>query len=348
MAGGRGTAVFTPAALRRIYRYSRGTPRLINILCDRALLVAYTQNVREISARTIALAYRDVTLKPAATPLLRRLAAAALILVLVAVCVYAYRSVTSAPLPVSAPAAAAAKQPSPSAQAPAGVPPAGPDFARAVRNELALRSEAKNALQAFNAVGALWKSPPVRRLDERKPLARELKRCADNRHLEMTTFAGNLDELLRFDTPALLALSAGESRGTFFVALTGVREGQLLIEPPLVGRNAFSRNEIAAVWSGRAHILWRNGKSIRFPLTMGARGESVEKVQHLLQAAGFRALAANGRYDEATRNSVRDFQKSRAIKETGTVDPLTLLQLYRSGNDPAAPGLTGSGKGGRA
>ena len=73
-----------------------------------------------------------------------------------------------------------------------------------------------------------------------------------------------------------------------------------------------------------------------------------DKVQSLLQSAGFRAVTANGHYDEPTLTSVREFQKSRTGKETGIVDPLTLLQLYRSGNDRAVPSLTGSGKGGGA
>src|SRR6202046_3556808 len=36
--------IFTPAALREVHRRSGGVPRLINVLCDRALLGAYTQD----------------------------------------------------------------------------------------------------------------------------------------------------------------------------------------------------------------------------------------------------------------------------------------------------------------
>jgi general secretion pathway protein A len=41
VAGARNTALFTSGALKRIYRYSKGIPRLINIVCDNALLHAY-------------------------------------------------------------------------------------------------------------------------------------------------------------------------------------------------------------------------------------------------------------------------------------------------------------------
>ncbi len=353
MAGGRDRVFFTPAALRWLYHCSRGTPRLINILSDRALLVAYTRNRREITARTITLAFRDVMLKPALalSPALRTWGAVALLLVLLAICGYAYRPVapTAAPAPtVPVVKKTGGQAPPPSAPATTEAQPVAPGFAQAVRNELAVRSETKNAVLAFNALAALWQAPPVRRVNERAPLAQELKQCAGKRHLEMTPFTGGMDELLRLGAPALLTLSPRDTKGTFVVALTGVRDGQLLIQPPLLGRSAFSRTEIASVWSGRAHILWRNGKGIRCPLTVGSRGESVKKVQQLLQTAGFHTLTTSGRYDEATRNCVKDFQKSRNSRETGTVDPLTLIQLYRAANDPVVPGSAGNGKGGGA
>ena len=64
IAGREGRVSFTPAAIVWLYRYSRGTPRLINILCDRALLIGYTENRRKISARIVTLAFKDVMLKP--------------------------------------------------------------------------------------------------------------------------------------------------------------------------------------------------------------------------------------------------------------------------------------------
>jgi general secretion pathway protein A len=41
---------FTQAAYRSIYKYSAGIPRLINIVCDRALLTAYVLNQKKITA----------------------------------------------------------------------------------------------------------------------------------------------------------------------------------------------------------------------------------------------------------------------------------------------------------
>jgi general secretion pathway protein A len=50
IAGGPGTAdIFSPGALRMLYRYSGGVPRLINIAAHRALLAGFTREQRIIS-----------------------------------------------------------------------------------------------------------------------------------------------------------------------------------------------------------------------------------------------------------------------------------------------------------
>lgn len=44
---------FTGSAIRRIYAYTKGVPRLINVLCDKALLSAYERSTDKISDRII-------------------------------------------------------------------------------------------------------------------------------------------------------------------------------------------------------------------------------------------------------------------------------------------------------
>ncbi len=45
--------LFTDRALRRIHGYSRGYPRLINVICDRALLTGYSSDLRTIDDKVI-------------------------------------------------------------------------------------------------------------------------------------------------------------------------------------------------------------------------------------------------------------------------------------------------------
>ncbi len=52
--------VFNRGASKQIYRFSRGIPRLINLICDRALLGAYSQDKRIVGAGIIKKAAREV------------------------------------------------------------------------------------------------------------------------------------------------------------------------------------------------------------------------------------------------------------------------------------------------
>lgn len=60
IAGGIANVRFTSAAYSLIYKFSRGVPRRINSICDRALLVAYTRNKSVISWRIIREAIKDL------------------------------------------------------------------------------------------------------------------------------------------------------------------------------------------------------------------------------------------------------------------------------------------------
>jgi len=60
VAGNKGHLAFAEDAFGKIYDYSRGNPRRINILCDRALLIAYAGNRIEIDVKIVRLAIKDL------------------------------------------------------------------------------------------------------------------------------------------------------------------------------------------------------------------------------------------------------------------------------------------------
>ena len=64
-AGRAAPLVFAPAALRLLARASQGIVRRINILADKALLAAYTDDAQEIQARHLRLAIADSPFRPA-------------------------------------------------------------------------------------------------------------------------------------------------------------------------------------------------------------------------------------------------------------------------------------------
>ena len=61
MATGDGQLSFSEGAFEKVFEFSRGYPRRINAICDRALLVAYTESARVIEKKTIENAMRDMS-----------------------------------------------------------------------------------------------------------------------------------------------------------------------------------------------------------------------------------------------------------------------------------------------
>jgi general secretion pathway protein A len=59
-AGGEANGLFTPGGYALIYGLSRGVPRRINAICDRALLIAYGRDLRTIDRRLVRAAVRDI------------------------------------------------------------------------------------------------------------------------------------------------------------------------------------------------------------------------------------------------------------------------------------------------
>lgn len=67
VAGSQGSITFSKSALHEIYRFSKGAPRLINLLCDRSLLAGFIQQTYYFDKEIIKLA-KDSLLGEEAVP----------------------------------------------------------------------------------------------------------------------------------------------------------------------------------------------------------------------------------------------------------------------------------------
>ena len=65
VAGHRDGDVFLPASARLLFRLSSGTPRLVNVLAHKALLLAYGEGMSKVSRAHVVLAGRDTEGLPA-------------------------------------------------------------------------------------------------------------------------------------------------------------------------------------------------------------------------------------------------------------------------------------------
>jgi general secretion pathway protein A len=332
---GCGRAVyFTTSALKRIFRYSGGIPRLINIVCDRSLLIGYTEEHREISGRLIKSAIYELRRegRTSSVKWLRWTAGICLLVVVFVVCFYAV--LKSPPIRVVLPSADLVGKSSGKTGNP-GVA----DFSRAVRGDLAGLRETESAVAAFNVLARLWNVEPVVAYEAKSTL-QGLKQLARQRDLHLLRFHGDLKTLLRLDVPALLEFAPTAVEGKRFFAFTGTDGNRLLIGPPLLGRSSFTAAELESLWSGWAYLLWKNFRGITVLSKPGQKGQGVVALQQLLGLKGFYKGKPTGRYDAATIKAVESFQAAMRIGIDGRVGGLTLLLLYRDEDRSSIPRLT--------
>jgi general secretion pathway protein A len=60
VAGSKGSPYFTQPALWRVYNYSQGIPRLLNAICDKALLAGFVSQREKIDYRLVGRAVREL------------------------------------------------------------------------------------------------------------------------------------------------------------------------------------------------------------------------------------------------------------------------------------------------
>jgi len=129
VAAGDERDLFSGQALREVHRRAGGIPRLVNVLCDRALLAGYAAREREIGQGLVRQAWRE-TRGPVA-PAGRRWrpwAAAAVLLLAAAGAGLAWSRLEARPAPALPPVSAAAPELAPEPEpAPALVPEPEPD-----------------------------------------------------------------------------------------------------------------------------------------------------------------------------------------------------------------------------
>ena len=329
VAGGKGRGLFSKRSLKRIYRYSRGLPRLVNAACDRALLAGYARDKARITTRIAAAGIKDMGWRGTSHAWRRSLVLVPTVVMLVALAagaIYFLKPDFIERFIVSQPIEATVEQP------PKEIPITGEELFRSMTAELGEVSEEESARRAFNTLAGLWNVSPVPEGDGMAKL-NEMERAAQDRKLRLYRFFGNLGALLRIDYPAALELSMPGLPGKRFISLVGMENQQLVVVPPLASRRSLSFSEIEKHWSGQGFLLWKDPLNLLMngvPILPGAKGTHIKQLQGLLKEAGIYRKALTGVYDGETLSAVKGFQSSKGIEEDGIVGGQTLMVLYRS------------------
>jgi len=335
VAGGTDGLIFSKGALKRIYRFSQGLPRLVNAVCDRALITAYSRDARRISSRIAAAGIEDLRSHLTASSLTKRLILIptfVMLAALIAASVYFVR-----PDFINSPIAPPSKETEEQIKKDPVI--TGAELFDAMAAELGSIPEAESARRAFNALAGIWNVAPVMEILDLDPF-RGMESAALDRGLRLYRYSGNLGALLRIDYPAALELSLPGVPGKRFVSLVGMEGEQFLIDPPIEERKSLSFSEVEKYWSGQALFLWKDSLNLIRNVSPGSRGDRVREVQGLLKEAGNYDKPLTGIYNADTLSAVKEFQASRGIHQDGIVGGQTLMVLYRSIDRFQAPRLT--------
>jgi general secretion pathway protein A len=340
VAGGRGGVLFSDRALRRIYRYSGGLPRLINVACDRALLVGYTKDAARIDSRIAATGIKDTRRNTAPRGWRRPLLLIPVFFILAALFVAGiyFKRVSLLdrlnPFRPIQPVEDQTKK---------DVVPTGEELSRAMAAELGNLTEPESIRRAFNLLATFWKVPPLPENSSLNQL-QGVQRAAEERGLRLYEFSGNLGFLLRLGYPVVLELALPGLSEKRFLSLIGIKEEQLLVAPSIAGRESLSFSELERYWSGQGFLLWKDHLNLLPNLSEGTKGAHVEKLQVLLKEAGAYSKPLTGVYDNDTLSAVKEFQLSKGIEQDGIAGGQTLMVLYRSVDRFDVPKLTGGRK----
>ncbi|HEU0264827.1 MAG TPA: AAA family ATPase [Geobacterales bacterium] len=323
VAGFWGRELFSSQALRKVYRSSRGLPRLINVTCDRALLVAYSEESRQVTAPTVATAARELRLKRqvrAHIPIIIGLT----LIPLFALFFFLFRPWhDKSPIPAQVPSSVSLQS------------------MTASSTPLWSVSEEESIRTAFNAVSPLWGGKITPHTAPPQPLTV----LASEQGLMLSRVSGTFDTLLTLDVPAIIPITQPDQTGRRYLALINVSGDDYAIAPPLAGRSTLKRQELELLWRGEALIPWRNYYQLSALEGVKESAGVLHRVQELLRTAGYADVGVGA--DGGIEAAVQQFQADRGIIADGRVGGITLLLLYQASPHFPVPRLATNSTGGR-
>jgi general secretion pathway protein A len=348
VAGLKGPRPFEREAVDRIYRLARGVPRRINLLCDRALLGAYSSGKAKVDRRVVDKAAAEVFGKTAPanrwTADSKRLAwvglgavAGATLFGVVAFTLQggADRSIGAAASSASAPApgtpassvalsasgsAASARAAALSVAAPASGSASSPSVVAATDLDASFKLLIRSEKEAWRELAPAWNLA----LGEGDP-------CPAAQRSQVLCFksSGNLALIRQLGRPGILTLRDADDKPGFAL-LTGLTSQTATLRMAGVSHTV-SLESLARTWRGDYATFWKAPGGYRDKLVDGNTGPAVDWLAaRLARLQGEPAPAAKQTFNAALKAKVYAFQFARELKPDGIAGPETFMLLNRA------------------
>jgi general secretion pathway protein A len=312
---GATSEIFTGSALREVHRLSGGVPRVINIICDRALLGAYTEDHHHITSSLVRRAASEIFGERIAPGWLTPLIAAVCLLAAVVVGGLLWRQAPNVHASASAAKSTVQTTPSPApVAAPRPTPP--PTLAQL----FATAGDSTSADTAFAGLFKLWNAQY--RLGPTDPCSQ-----AETLGLYCVTLHSSLAQLREFGRPAVLMLGDG-GVPSHQVVLTGIGADAVTLQMGTrTVRVAIA--DLSTYWFGDCVLLWRPATPPVSELRPGMRGPAVRSLRtQLLQASGTAVSGVqSSAFDADLTQLVEAFQREHHLTVDGIAGMETQLIL---------------------
>jgi general secretion pathway protein A len=316
------TEIFTSAAKREVYRLSGGVPRVINVICDRALLGAYTKETRSISRRLVRKAASEVsgqTVRPAALKWLVPVLGIASLALAGTVLWSAFDG------PLTSPTAVSSAPTVTTAVADATLP--------AVENEPEPEPEASevdlSALLAANSNSGSFASMLDRWGIDFDLSAGPVCAQAEAGGLRCYSQRGTWSTLRQLDRPVVLTLTDDDGI-THRVALVGL--GDYSADLAVAGDIVTVPTELLSkYWFGQFILVWRPANADDQPIRPGTQGESVRWLRESLATLDDNYQPATENtdvYDAELRERIIAFQRRHRLEADGLAGQKTQIIIH--------------------
>jgi general secretion pathway protein A len=338
---GQQESMFTGAAVWLAHRRSGGVPRLINNICDRALLGAFSRGTRRVTARIVRRAATEV-LGPGPGQYWLEAGVAAGIIAAVLFGVTSLRPnaieyvtdwwarrIMPPAVAMAPPTAAVVATPTP-ARTPSAAPTVGESKpGPTLESMLDARTTDRDA--AFTSLFSTWgETYETKRGEGGCDVARRAG-------LRCLIKSGTWTSLRRLDLPAMLTLTApgGERH---YATMTALQADTATLD--VAGQSVtFRLTEIERFWDGAFLALWKAPGLATADLRPGMASRDVLWLRQQLPDGGS-AAERTMVFDDDLKQRVVAFQRANGLTPDGVVGDETLLRIAAMATDSRMPSLS--------
>jgi len=326
IAGGSGK-VFNRAAARRVFRISKGIPRVINLICDRSLLGAYVEDRTEVTPAIVNKAAKEVLgleNRRQKKQVSRVAAVTALALLSLGLLFFVQEEKPGPGVVVNT----AEPSQTPEVDVPQPTRPEKP--VPPIRGH-------QTITEAYHDLFALWGSA----FEDRDTPPCEL---AGTIGLQCLTDSMSLDELQTINRPVIVRITTSGSNSRYLTVSSLNEENVVLFAG--TEEVVLSHRQFEKLYDGEAHMMWRMPPDYQAPLKNGDTGAAVDwlVVQLSLIEGDLPPLDTGYTYNELIEARVRTFQANVGLAPSGVVDPLTWIHI-NSVEAISIPTLNGTDQG---